>query len=50
MEEADEIFTKQSVWAYKARQESNRLAADIERAKEDMRIGKAGVHVQTSKP
>ncbi|KAJ5132056.1 hypothetical protein N7448_006214 [Penicillium atrosanguineum] len=51
LEEIDEIFEKQSVWAFKARQEPSQLIADIEQAKEDIGIGKVGVsHVQTSKP
>lgn len=40
LEEVDEIFEKQSVWAFKARQEPSRLAADIEQAKEDINQGK----------
>ncbi|KAJ5212412.1 uncharacterized protein N7498_004058 [Penicillium cinerascens] len=47
LEEVDEIFETQSVWAFKVRQEPSRLAADIEQAKEDIGVGKVGVsHVE----
>lgn len=51
LEEIDEIFENQSVWAFKARQEPSRLTADIEQAKENIGVGKVGVsHIEASKP
>ncbi|KAJ5684533.1 uncharacterized protein N7477_000878 [Penicillium maclennaniae] len=50
LEETDEIFDKQSVWAFKARQVPSRLAADIGWVQEDIRIGKVDAHVRTSEP
>ncbi|KAJ5536337.1 hypothetical protein N7513_009523 [Penicillium frequentans] len=47
LEEIDIIFEKESIWAFKAKQEPSRLAADIEQAKEDLSVGKVGVsHVK----
>ena len=40
LEEVDEIFDKQSIWAFKARTEPSKFAADIEQAKEDLSAGK----------
>lgn len=40
LEEIDEIFEKQSIWAFKARTEPSRFAADIEQAKEELSAGK----------
>jgi hypothetical protein len=40
LEEIDEVFNNQSIWAFKARHEPSQLAADIEKAKEDLKAGK----------
>lgn len=42
LEEIDEVFNNQSIWAFKAKYEPSRLAANIEQAKEDLRTGKVG--------
>ncbi|KAJ5815699.1 hypothetical protein N7474_007476 [Penicillium riverlandense] len=44
LEEVDEIFEKQSIWAFKARIEPSKFAADIEQAKEDISEGKAAAN------
>jgi len=43
LEEIDIIFEKESIWAFRAKQEPSRLAADIEQAKEDLSVGKSGL-------
>ncbi|KAJ6098979.1 hypothetical protein N7467_000514 [Penicillium canescens] len=40
LEEIDEVFNNQSIWAFKTRSEPSRFAADIEQAKEDLSAGK----------
>jgi hypothetical protein len=40
LEEIDDVFNNQTIWAFKVRYEPSRLAADIEQAKEDLRAGK----------
>lgn len=51
LEEIDEIFENQSIWAFNVRQEPSRLPADIEQAKEDISVGKVSVSlVQAPKP
>jgi hypothetical protein len=40
LEEIDEVFNNQSIWAFKTGSEPSRFAADVEQAKEDLSAGK----------
>ncbi|KAJ5723521.1 hypothetical protein N7488_001556 [Penicillium malachiteum] len=44
LEEIDEIFENQSVWAFKAKVEPSRLTIDIEQAKDDLDVDKTSVN------
>ncbi|KAJ5708824.1 hypothetical protein N7493_010158 [Penicillium malachiteum] len=44
LEEIDEIFENQSVWAFKAKTEPSRLTVDIEQAKDDLDANKTSVN------
>lgn len=49
LEEIDDIFNNQSIWAFKAREEPSRLDAEIEQAKDDIAVGKVDlVHAKQS--
>lgn len=43
LEEMDDVFNNQSIWAFKAKPVPSRFTADIEQAKEDLSVGKVGV-------
>ncbi|KAJ5964064.1 Major facilitator superfamily domain general substrate transporter [Penicillium vulpinum] len=45
LEEVDEAFNNQSIWAFKAKPVPSRFAADIEQAKEDLEAGKVAESV-----
>jgi hypothetical protein len=49
LEEIDEVFNDQSIWAFKAKHEPSRLIIDVELAKEDLRASKVGV-IQFEQP
>ncbi|KAJ5773053.1 Major facilitator superfamily domain general substrate transporter [Penicillium paradoxum] len=43
LEEIDDVFNNQSIWAFKAKSEPSRFITDIEQAKEQLNAGKVGV-------
>jgi len=43
LEEIDDIFDNQSIWAFKVKKEPSRFVADIEQAREDLDAGKMDV-------
>ncbi|CAI7664464.1 unnamed protein product [Penicillium manginii] len=50
LEEIDDIFDNQSIWAFKAKKEPSRFVADIEQAKEDLDAGQVDInHVEAGK-
>lgn len=49
LEEIDEIFNNQSIWAFKAKSVPSRFGADVEQAKEDLNAGKVGESVVETK-
>lgn len=50
LEEIDDIFDNQSIWAFKVTKEPSRFVADIEQAKEDLDAGKVDVgHIDAGK-
>ncbi|KAJ5386912.1 hypothetical protein N7509_009453 [Penicillium cosmopolitanum] len=50
LEEIDDVFNNQSIWAFKAKKEPSRFVTDIEQAKEDLDAGKIDInHVEAEK-
>lgn len=46
LEEMDDVFNNQSIWAFRVKAEDSKFSAEVEAARRDLEIGKADTSVE----